>query len=133
MSHKQENFYLSELLGAVTEVTSFEDIQPQSSNYSGLFIKYGNLYCKTKEGVYHFDFFSKEQDIKFNEYIQSGEFVFKDNDVYKVISLKYIPYCYYKFLLHVDDSNKIILDHHKIEISAAINTMERVLEKFCEQ
>lgn len=129
MSHKQENLYLCELFGAVTELTTFENIQPQSSNYPGLFIKYGNLYCKTNDTVYSFDIFSEEKIIK----IFSDENTFKYNDVYKIISMKYIPYCYYKFLLHVQDSNKFILDHHKIEISAAINTMERVLEKFCEQ
>lgn len=129
MSHKQENFYLCEILGAVTELTTFENIQPQSSNYSGLFIKYGNLYCKTNDMVYSFDIFSEEKPIK----TFSDENTFKNNDVYKVIYMKYIPYCYYKFLLNVQDSNKGILEHHKIEISAAINTMERVLEKFCEQ
>ncbi len=97
MSHKQENFYLCELLGALTELTTFENIQPQSSNYSGLFIKYGNLYCKTNDMVYSFDIFSEEKPIK----TFSDENTFKNNDVYKVIQLKYIPYCYYKFLLNL--------------------------------
>lgn len=132
MSHKQENFYLCELLGAKTELTLYENVVPQSSNYSGLFIKYGKLYCKTKDDVYTFDIFSEKKDISVFSNETKDE-IFKHNDVYKVISLKYIPYCYYKFLLDTKDSNKFSLEHHKVEISAAINTMERVLEKLCEQ
>lgn len=118
------------LLGAEVEPWSYGNTPEHGPNHTGMFIVEDQLYLKTNKNMYSW----RPQREPAQSIVASKNPFHSEQIVYKITKLKVVPYELMRCIIS-DKTNiqQSTIENRKVEIRAAIQALDNILETLCEQ